>query len=38
MIEAYSPFGIWHAFLYSINTDKNEFTYHIRSMKYQHYV
>ena len=37
MIEVYSPFGIWHVFLYSINTDKNENTYHIRSMKYRQY-
>ena len=33
MIEVFSPSGIWHGFLYSINTDKNENTYHIRSMK-----
>ena len=32
MIEVYSPIGIWHVFLYSINTDKNENTYHIRSL------
>ena len=24
MTEVNCPFGIWHAFLYSINTDKNE--------------
>ena len=28
MIEVYSPFGIWHVFLYSINTN----IYHFRSM------
>ena len=37
MIEVYSPFGIWHVFLYSINTNKNENTFHIRSMKYRQY-
>ena len=37
MIEVYSPFGIWHVFLYSSNTDKNENTYHIRSMKNRQY-
>ena len=35
MIEVYSSFGIWHVFLYSINTDKNENTYHFCSMKYR---
>ena len=29
MIEFYSPLGIWHVFLYSINTN----IYHFRSMK-----
>ena len=33
MIEVYSPFGIWHVFLYSINTN----IYHIRSMKNRQY-
>ena len=33
MIEVYSPFGIWHVFLYRINTN----IYHFRSMKYQQY-
>ena len=33
MIEVYSPLGIWHAFLYSINTN----IYHFRSMKYRQY-
>ena len=28
-IEFYSPLGIRHVFLYSINTNKNEITYHI---------
>ena len=37
MIEVFSLFGIWHVFLYSIETDKNETTYRIRSMKYQQY-
>ena len=27
MIEVYSPFGIWHIFLYSIITDKNEIVF-----------
>ena len=31
MIEVYSPFRIWHVFLYSINTN----IYHFRSMKYR---
>ena len=31
LIEVYSPFGIWHVFLYSINTNIN----HFRSIKYQ---
>ena len=31
MIEVYSPFGIWHVFLYSINTN----IYHLLSMKYR---
>ena len=35
MIEVYSPFGMWHVFLYSIKTEKNENTNHIRSMKYR---
>ena len=30
--------GIRHVFLCSINTNKNENTYHIRSMEYQQYV
>ena len=30
MIEVYSPLGIWHVFLYSINTNID----HFRSMKY----
>ena len=33
MIEVYSPFGIWHVFLYSINTN----IYLFRSMKYPQY-
>ena len=33
MIENYSPLGIWHVFLYSINTN----IYHFRSMKYRQY-
>ena len=33
MIEIYSPLGIWHVLLYSINTN----IYHIRSMKYRQY-
>ena len=33
MIYFYSPLGIWHVFLYSINTN----IYHFRSMKYQQY-
>ena len=33
MIEIYSPLGIWHAFLYSINTN----IYYLRSMKYRQY-
>ena len=33
MIEVYSPLGIWHVFLYSINTN----IYHFRSMKYCQY-
>ena len=33
MIEVYIPFGIWHVFLYSINTN----IYHFRSMKYRQY-
>ena len=32
-IKFYSPLGIWHIFLYSINTD----IYHFRSMKYRQY-
>ena len=24
MIEVYGPFGIWHVFLFTISTDKNE--------------
>ena len=31
MIEVYSPLGIWHVFLYSINTN----IYLFRSMKYR---
>ena len=31
VIEVYSPLGIWHVFLYSINTN----IYHFRSMKYR---
>ena len=31
MIEVYSPFGIWHVFLYSINTD----IYHFLSRTYE---
>ena len=30
-IEVYSPLGIWHVFLFSINTN----IYHFRSMKYR---
>ena len=33
MIEVYSPLGIWHVFLYRINTN----IYHFRSMKYRQY-
>ena len=33
MIQFYSPLGIWHVFLYSINTN----IYHFRSMKYRQY-
>ena len=33
MIEVYSPLGIWHVFLYSINTS----IYRFRSMKYRQY-
>ena len=33
MVEVYSPLGIWHVFLYSINTN----IYHFRSMKYRQY-
>ena len=33
IIEVNSPLGIWHAFLYSINTN----IYHFRSMKYRQY-
>ena len=33
MIEVYSPLGIWHVVLYSINTN----IYHFRSMKYRQY-
>ena len=33
MILVYSHLGIWHVFLYSINTN----IYHFRSMKYQQY-
>ena len=33
IIEVYSPLGIWHVFLYSINTN----TYHFQSMKYRQY-
>ena len=33
MIEAYSPLGILHVFLYSINTN----IYHFWSMKYRQY-
>ena len=33
MIEVYSPLGIWHAFLYSINNN----IYHFWSMKYRQY-
>ena len=32
-VEVSSPLGIWHAFLYSINTN----IYHFRSMKYRQY-
>ena len=31
VIEVYSPLGIWHVFLFSINTN----IYHFRSMKYR---
>ena len=34
MIEVYSLLGIWHVFLYSINTN----IFHFRPMKYQQYV
>ena len=34
MIEVYSPLGIGHVFLYSINTN----IYHFQSMKYRQYV
>ena len=34
MIYFYSPLGIWHVFLYSINTN----IYHFQSMKYRQYV
>ena len=33
MIYLYSPLGIWHVFLYSINTN----IYHFRYMKYRQY-
>ena len=33
MIEVNSPCGIWHVFLYSINTN----IYHFRSLKYRQY-
>ena len=33
MIEVYSPLGIWHVFLSSINTN----IYHFWSMKYRQY-
>ena len=33
MIEIFSPLGIWHVFLYSINTNIN----HFRFMKYRQY-
>ena len=33
MIKVYSPLGIWHVSLYSINTN----IYHFRSMKYRQY-
>ena len=33
MIFFYSPFGIWHVFLYSINTN----IYHFWSMKFRQY-
>ena len=33
IIEVYSPLGIWHVFLYGINTN----IYHFRSMKYRQY-
>ena len=33
MIEVFSPLGIWHVFLYGINT----YIYHFRSMKYRQY-
>ena len=32
MIYFYSPLGIWHVFLCSINTNKNVNTYHFRSL------
>ena len=32
MIENYSPFGMLHVFLYSINTNKNENTNQIRCL------
>ena len=33
MIEVFSPLGIWHVFLYSIDS----IIYHIRCMKYWQY-
>ena len=33
MIQFFSPLGVWHVFLYSINTN----IYHFRSMKYRQY-
>ena len=33
MIEVYSPLGIWHVFLYTVNTN----IYHFRYMKYRQY-
>ena len=33
MIKLYSPLGIWHVFIYSINTN----IYHFRSIKYWQY-
>ena len=33
MVLFYSPLGIWHVFLYSINTN----IYHFRSIKYRQY-